>query len=426
MTYDQALLFLNNRIGIGWKLGLESMRRMLNELDSPHRKTKFIHIAGTNGKGSVAAMLASIFRAAGYKTGLYTSPHLVDVRERIRLNGALIGENDFARFLAKIKPVIEKYNATYFETLTTLAFYCFAKEKLDMVVLEVGLGGRLDATNVVDPELAIITSIALEHTDYLGHTLSEIAGEKAGIIKRNCPCLIGILAPEAALRISEIADKQQAPLYSVQDLCQYKIERELIGETTFRVNPTQTTSDEYKIPLNGDFQVGNACLAIAACNLLGRGGWDVKHRHIVAGLNQIGWPARFQVIRRNPLMLFDVAHNVASIEQLVQLLERFCADKKIYIIFGVLKDKDYHQMVQHLATVAFAVQPVAAQSERSFPAQELHDVLKHHKIKTFPPNNVSRGIKRILSEIDENDVLCVTGSHYVVGEAITAIKVLTK
>ena len=214
------------------------MLQMLDELENPHRRSQFVHIAGTNGKGSVAAMLESIYRHAGYKTGLFTSPYLIDVRERLRVNGEMIDENDFCRCIVRLESIIKKYNATYFETLTVLAFLHFAETATDIVFLEVGLGGRLDATNVENPLLSIITSISYDHMEQLGSTLPKIAAEKAGIIKEGRPCLVGEMPLSVDEVIKEFAEKKRSSFYRVQDLYQYNIEKEELGRTKFLAKGT--------------------------------------------------------------------------------------------------------------------------------------------------------------------------------------------
>ncbi|MBN1465798.1 bifunctional folylpolyglutamate synthase/dihydrofolate synthase [candidate division KSB1 bacterium] len=421
MTLEQALAFLESRIVFGWKLGLDSMRRMLAEVDDPHERTRFVHIAGTNGKGSVAAMLESIFRSAGHRTGLYTSPHLVDVRERIRSNGEQIGAADFCRLLHRIRPIIEKYDATYFETLTLLAFLYFDKVKADIVFLEVGLGGRLDATNVVIPELSIITTISFDHTEHLGGTLAKIAGEKAGIIKSGRPCLIGEMAADIVRVFRDRAARMDAPFYQLNALYQYAIEGQELGVTRFSIKGARTAS--YVLGLNGDFQVSNACLAIAACDILSA--WRIDDDHIATGLECVSWPGRFQLIRGEPMIICDVAHNVASIGQLVRTLRQLCAGKKIVFIIGLLKDKDVGQITKMIAEIAHFVQPVEPDSIRAISAQELQSIFAQ-SVNSFPPLTVAEGLRNVLAQAREEWVVCVTGSHYVVGEALTAIKGLTK
>ncbi|MBN1559209.1 bifunctional folylpolyglutamate synthase/dihydrofolate synthase [candidate division KSB1 bacterium] len=424
MTYDRALLFLNSRIVFGWKLGLASMNRMLAELDSPHCKTSFVHIAGTNGKGSVAAMLESIFRSAGYRTGLYTSPHLIDVRERISLNGEQISESDFGDLVDRLRPVIEKYNATYFETLTLLAFVYFAELMADIVFLEVGLGGRLDATNVVVPELSIITTISFDHTEHLGATLVQIAGEKAGIIKNGRPCLLGEMPPDVMAVFVDRAARENAPFYRMNELYHYTIEKQEIGTTSFTIQGGKRNG-RYIVGMNGDFQVSNACLAIAACDVLSSR-WLIKDEEVAAGLKGVGWPGRFQVIHQQPLIICDVAHNVASIGQLVRSLRQLCAGKKIVFVFGLLKDKDVGQITQLIAEIAYLVQPVEPDSARAISAYELHTTLADIGVNLFPPCKVAEGLQNVRTHARDDWVICVTGSHYVVGEALTAIKGLTK
>lgn len=426
MTYEEALDFLNSRISLGWKLGLDSMQRMLAELGNPQHKCRFVHIAGTNGKGSVAAMLHAIFRAAGYKTGLYTSPHLVEIRERIRLNEAEIEPQSFSDLVGEVRPLIEKYNATYFETLTVLAFLYFAVAKTEIVCLEVGLGGRLDATNVVDPELAVITSISFDHTEHLGTSLPDIAKEKAGIIKRGRPCILGAMPPKVAQVFHDIARVQEAPIYDIGDLCQYVVLNEELGRTTFKLDASWGGGGHYTLSMSGEFQVGNACLAIAACHLLSQANWRCGDEAIAAGLLNVNWPGRFQVAQREPLIIFDVAHNIAAIDQLVHVLERHCSEREILFIFGILKDKDIEHITQRLARLARIIQPVAPACERAFPAQELQMMLERYDVEVFPACTVSQGIKNVLPQLKKNAVLCITGSHYVVGEAMTAIKGLTK
>ncbi len=426
MTLELALDFLNSRIPVGWKLGLDSMNKMLSELGDPHQKLKFVHIAGTNGKGSVASMLASIFRNAGYKTGLYTSPHLVDVRERIQYNGEKIEADDFSRLINVVKPVIEKFNATYFETLTVLAFRFFVEKEADLVVLETGLGGRLDATNVVDPELSIITSIDFDHTDHLGATLAEIAGEKAGIIKNNRPCLVGHLPEEALSRIIAKAEQQQAPIYNATDFYQFNVIDETPGQTTFSTIDKKKMSEHFTLALNGQFQVANACIAISACDILKSRGLNIKREHIKSGLRQVVWPGRFQLIRHNPPIILDVAHNVAAVQQLVQQLRRFYGDKKILVCMGVLKDKDYGEMTKEIASIATTVQPVEVQSDRALAARELQNEFQRFNINVLPAKSLSHALHDLISLVDAEAVLCITGSHYVVGEALVLIKDLTK
>ena len=331
MTYEQAILFLDGRIGIGWKLRLDSMRSLLAELDNPHTQFKSVHIAGTNGKGSTAAMLESIFRAAGYKTGLYTSPHLLDVRERIQVNRENISPEHFADLMQRIAPFIEKYGATYFEALTALSFLYFAESNVDIAFIETGLGGRLDATNVILPILSIITSIDFDHTKHLGDTLEKIAAEKAGIIKPGVPCLVGDLPPGAEEVAIQFCEKQNSAFFKAGDIYKLTMLSEKSGATQF-----QSTNDKFpgdmQLSLNGRHQLSNAAIALTACELLLKDGFKVNHQHISFGFSHINWSGRFEIVGQNPTIILDVAHNPASIASLVDLLSNFYADKKIYFV----------------------------------------------------------------------------------------------
>ncbi len=421
MTFFQAEAFLNSRISMGWKLGLHSMQQMMHELGNPQLRCRFVHIAGTNGKGSVAAMLESIFRAAGYKTGLYTSPHLLSVRERIRVEAEDILENAFADLLQRIKPVVETYNATYFETLTALAFVYFAEMETDIVLLEVGLGGRLDATNIVLPELCIINSISYDHTKHLGTTLAEIAREKAGIIKPNVPCLIGDLPTEAQQIIAQTCHDKNSALFSVLEMCQPTERQQELGAERFQVKGTEAFDARYELLLNGEHQITNACVAIAACELLVKKEWNLSVQDIRSGLRGCRWPGRFQIVRHHPMVILDVAHNEASINFLARLLKHFFADRQIIFVFGVLEDKNVKKMCSILAPLANCFQPVAAQNPRALSAQNVFDCCKRFTPSVLPASTVSKGIDAAFSIANEQSVICITGSHYVVGEAIKCL-----
>ncbi|MDZ7346165.1 MAG: bifunctional folylpolyglutamate synthase/dihydrofolate synthase, partial [candidate division KSB1 bacterium] len=322
VTYSEALNFLDSRISLGWKLGLESMNAMLAELGRPQDNVQFIHIAGTNGKGSVAALLASICKAAGYKTGLYTSPHLTDVRERIRLNGRMIEKRRFAQILARIRPVVEQYGATYFETLTAAALVYFAEERAEIVCLEVGLGGRLDATNVVRPLVSVITSISLDHTEHLGSTPAQIAVEKAGIIKAGVPCVIGSLPQEAVQVVRNTCRERGAPFIVADQLIRSQILDMQPQRMTVRLE-SQKLSGIVTSRLVGRRQEDNLRIAAAVCGLLRQEPFLQKQLSAEAfrrGVASCRWPGRFEILRRHPLILVDVAHNLEAMQALKELL----------------------------------------------------------------------------------------------------------
>ena len=425
MTYEQAILFLDSRIGVGWKLGLDSIRRLLADLGNPHEKLKCVHLAGTNGKGSTAAMLESIFRSAGYRTGLYTSPHLLDVRERIQVNRKLIATDHFAGLMQRIAPFIEKYNATYFETLTVLAFLYFAESKLDVIFLETGLGGRLDATNVIVPILSIITSISLEHTQHLGDTLEKIAGEKAGVAKPGVPCLIGELPGDAEKVVSAVCERQNAPLHRASDMVQATMLNDKPGALSFKAAGNKY-SGAVQLGLNGAHQMANAALALAACEVLDNTGFCLPRNLARNGLKNVSWPGRFQILGQHPAVVLDVAHNPASVQCLMTQLDKMYAGKKIYVVIGLMQDKDIQQIASMVSRVAYAVQPVASDFYRALQAHDLLQQFSRYDVVLFDGKTVAQGVTNVLQVCEKEDVVCITGSHYIAGEAMHTINCLTK
>ncbi|MGB5686223.1 MAG: folylpolyglutamate synthase/dihydrofolate synthase family protein, partial [Candidatus Electrothrix sp.] len=298
MNYQEAWEFLDKLQFFKIKLGLDSMNRFLERLGNPHRDLQCIHVGGTNGKGSVGATLCSIFTAAGYQTGFYTSPHLSSVRERFRIGNSYISKEDFARLISKIQTVLDGGQITYFECTTTLALLWFAEQKVDCAILEVGMGGRLDATNVVTPLLSLITNVSMDHEQYLGTTLTEVSTEKAGIIKQGIPVVSGVADDDSGKIIRQTCDERKAPLFLFG--------REFNGSYT----PENKKFWEYHgldgqiladlpMALRGNYQVGNASLALAAVQLLRQQDWAVTEEHIRIGLQQTFWPGRLELFRLN-------------------------------------------------------------------------------------------------------------------------------
>jgi dihydrofolate synthase / folylpolyglutamate synthase len=426
MNYEQATLFLESRVALGWKLGLESMQAMLAELGNPERSLRFIHIAGTNGKGSVAAMMESVFRAAGYRTGLYTSPHLVDVRERIRLNGGMISRRCLAAVIERIRPAAEKFHATYFETLTAAALLFFIEQQADIVCLEVGLGGRLDATNVVIPDVSMITSISFDHTEHLGGTLAEIAAEKAGIIKAGVPCIIGDLPIEAKEVIEQKCRLKKAPLIMASQEFTVTIRDQVPGKMTLNIQGSSPLAVPVRIAFNGQHQAKNVAVVIAACEQLRRAGWRLSSEDFQKGMRKTRWPGRFEIVHAHPTVILDVAHNAAAIAELVTLLTKYYTQWKIIVVIGLLKDKDIQTISRQIADIAHAVQPVEAQSPRALPAAELAQRFSELHAMVLAPGSVAEGVEAVWRMADEKTLICITGSHFVVGEALQKIKGLTK
>lgn len=334
MTYKEATEWLFNQIpnyqnqgGTAYKPGLERMNSFLQELGNPHNNLKIIHVAGTNGKGSVCHMLASVLQEEGYRVGVYSSPHVYDFRERIKINGVFIAEEDVIQFVNCYKDDIIQLDLSFFEITTALSFYYFAKKEVDFAVIEVGLGGRLDATNVVTPILSVITHISIDHTSFLGNTLQEIAGEKAGIIKNNIPAVVGENRTEVIDKIREVAIANQSELSLASHSSISILETDLIGE----------------------FQVENLKTVQTALETLKKTGIGISGLAIQQGLKSVQrntkFFGRFTVLRENPLVIVDVAHNPSGIQNLVEEIKAYKFDQ-LHVVFGASSDKDVLQMMQ--------------------------------------------------------------------------------
>ncbi|MDH4270254.1 MAG: bifunctional folylpolyglutamate synthase/dihydrofolate synthase, partial [Dehalococcoidia bacterium] len=373
----------------------------------------------------VAAMIAQVLSSSGYKTGLYTSPHFHTLRERITIDGSLISEAEFAAAMAEVKPFIEsmKQDAnfrqlTYFEALTALAFAYFQKKRVDFQVLEVGLGGRLDATNIVtSPVVCIITSISLDHTQILGNTLEEIAREKAGIIKSGCWAVISPQPQEAASVISDICRENKAKVLQVgKDVTWHKIGGDLHHQSL--VIESKTGRYQVSIPLLGDFQLENAATAVAALEILGSEGFAIAAGDIAHGLAQVKWPGRFQILQQQPTVVIDGAHNVASMKRLVNSVKAYFPQQRIFLVFGTSCDKDIPGIVNELVSLSPQVIVTQASHSRAAPFSTLVAEFTKRGVEPETRKTVTEAISRALSLASRTDVICVTGSLFVVAEAL--------
>ncbi len=435
MNYSQAEEYLNSFInyeriaGIPYAqrdYGLDHVEELLSRMADPQLAARTVHVAGTKGKGSVSAMIAQVLSASGYKTGLYTSPHLLNLRERIRVDGTLISEAEFAAIIDEIKPFIEAMRQdtyfrlpTYFEVLTVLAFVYFQKKRLDFQVLEVGLGGRLDATNVVArPVVCIITSISLDHTQILGNTLGEIAREKAGIIKPGCWVVLSPQPEEAASVISEICREKEAKVVQVgKDVTWHKIGGDLYHQSL--VIEGRKNIYDFSIPLLGDFQLENAATAVTALEILASAGFAISAANIVQGLARVKWPGRFQILQQHPIVLVDGAHNVASIKRLVSNIKAYFTHKKVFLVFGTSSDKDIPGIINELIPLSPQVIVTrSSHSSRATPTATLAAEFTKQGIEPETKETVAEAISRALSLADRTDIICVTGSLFVVAEAL--------
>lgn len=403
---------------------LRRMDKLLQPLGNPHLGTKTVHIAGTKGKGSTAAMISQVLVSAGYKTGLFTSPHLHTMRERIRINDILISEADFAALVTEIKPIVDMVNKeaafgelTTFEILTSIMFTHFKKNHVDFQVLEVGLGGRLDATNIVNPDVCVITSISLDHTEILGDTISKIAFEKAGIIKPGCIVVTSPQVEEATKVIDQVCRQQQTRLIQVgKDITWYKVGSDLYSQTL--VVKDKNRDYRLTLPLLGDHQLENAATAIATLDALASLDVKISPDDIVHGLRQVSWPGRLQIISREPMLVVDGAHNAYSMRKLNEAVKKSFRYSKCLVIFGTSCDKDIAGMAQELKSFTDHIIITSSCHPRAASISTLSEQFSRLGISVMPAENVGQALSLALSLADKAGLVLVTGSLFVVAEAI--------
>lgn len=410
----QYLYSLGNEVK-SIKMGLDRMRRMVAALDHPERACRIIHVAGTNGKGSTCAMIESGLRAKGLSTGLYTSPHFVDPTERIQLNGKPITELQFSNVFHEMHHVAEALikrgdldmHPTYFESLTLMAFLVFRQARVNTVVLETGLGGRLDATNVVTPVLSVITAIDFDHMQWLGDTIERIAGEKAGIIKPGVPVVVSHQRPEARIPIERAALAAQAPLHDVE---QWKMHVDTMdaygGAYTLTLGDTHL---EVHCPLAGEHQLHNSATAAVALHHLG-----LSPREIFDGLGQAVWPGRLERIHQQPDVFLDGAHNVGGATALAAYIRHFHQGRRVWMIFGVMADKQVDEIARILFPLTHQLILTAPDQARALAAQEIAKLPAAHQARVMP--SLAEALL-VIHEAKPEDVVFITGSLYLVGEA---------
>jgi dihydrofolate synthase / folylpolyglutamate synthase len=418
--------------------GLKHVRQLLQLMGDPHLAVKTVHIAGTKGKGSVAAMIAQVLTVAGYKTGLYTSPHLHSLRERIRIDGRLISEEELAALTATAQPYFEAINAatagqssgisegeagqagqrlTFYEALTALAFSYFESNGADFQVLEVGLGGRLDATNVANPEVSIITPISLDHTQILGNSLTEIALEKAGIIKPGSLVVLSPQPEEAASAINDVCRKQGAKVVRVgRDITWQATGGDLKHQSL--VVHGRSGDHNLSIPLLGDYQLENAAVAVAALETLASLGYRISAADIARGVARVKWPGRFQILNYRPVVLVDGAHNVASMMRLVENIKAYFNYGQIFLIIGSSCDKDIPGMVKELVSLSPRVIATHSSHPRAASPSIVAAEFLNRGIKAGVSDTVAQAISQALSLTGPTDLICVTGSLFMVAETL--------
>ncbi len=410
-------LFGLRRFGI--KLGLATIRRMLAGLGDPQRRYPTVHIAGTNGKGSVASSLATILMEAGYRVGLYTSPHLVRFNERIQVNGKPIADAEILRLHRRVRRVVPPgREPTFFEFTTAMAFDAFAAAQVEWAVIETGMGGRMDATNVITPELSIVTNISLEHREYLGATIPLIASEKAGIVKRRRPVVTGIRQASAWTVLLGAARKRSAPVYRLGR--DFKFRRTGGGQFTYRGIHNVWTG--MASGLAGDYQTINAAMVLAACELLIPKAPRLTIEHIRQGLLTTRWPGRLEIVCQRPLVMLDGAHNLDAARQLARHLRTHFTGRSITMVLGILDDKPYPAMLKLLAPLADRVIATQAQTGRALPAEKIAAGVKGLIRNVCVIRNVGDALAHAMQSAGPESVVLAAGSLYVVGEAKAALE----
>lgn len=416
MNLQELMEFLQSVSWLGSRPGLERITQLMALLGDPQKELKYIHIAGTNGKGSTAAMLSAVLTEAGCKTGLYVSPHLIRYNERMTVNGAEITDEDLCAAAEKVKVQADRMEdkPTEFELITAMALVYFREQNCDIVVLETGLGGRLDATNVIPaPELAVITNLGLEHTEVLGDTIEKIAWEKGGIIKPGCTAVSYDSDPRALEVLRGICKDKQVPLYCSREEDVAVHEQHLEGQV-FSWKGTGPIT----LPMLGEHQLCNAALALEGIKALQARGWRITQEQIRAGLEKTRWPARFEVLAREPLTILDGGHNPQCVRALARALGAYLPGQPVTFLMGVLSDKDYEDMIASVAPFARRFLCVTPDSPRAMPARELARLLREKGFEAESCETVPEAIGKCLS-YDDGPVVAF-GSLYMAGEIRSA------
>jgi dihydrofolate synthase / folylpolyglutamate synthase len=414
LAFIGAERYILSREFFGMKLGLENISRFLSDIGSPQQSFKSIHISGTNGKGSTSAMLASILQSAGYKTGLFTSPHLITFRERVLVNGRPIPARSVVQFIEKYKRELTRRKLTFFEVVTALAFDYFCRTKVDVAVIEVGLGGRLDATNVLNPLLTMTTDISWDHMEQLGHSLAQIASEKAGIIKQGVSHLIGLLPPEATAVMEERCRAKSAVLIPLRSTDFDSSSAP--GFITFHDGAIALR--HVPLALYGTHQTGNAALALKAVTVLRTFGLRISDTAVKEGLKKTRWQGRFQIIQRRnfPLLVCDVGHNVGGVSAFVDSFQKRFPNKKGHFIVGFVQKKEHQKMFDALSQVAAEYRLVKLKTRRSANPREFLSDIDFQGVPAQKVSSLDTAMRSLTKRLTKDDIIVVIGSHYLVGE----------
>lgn len=418
MTYQETLFYIHAVQWAGHKPGLSRTKTLLAGLGNPEQQLKFVHVAGTNGKGSTSAMLASCLVQAGYRVGLYTSPYLYRFNERMQINGVQIPDDTLVELVAKIRPVAEKMQdiPTEFELITAIAMLYFQQQHCDIVVLEVGLGGTLDSTNVIPcPEVAVITALGLDHTAELGSTIAEIAAAKAGIIKAGGRVVSYGGVPEASAVLQAVCAKQHASLTEV-DFSTLALQSQNLQGTTFDFGAYQNLH----IPLLGEYQPRNAALALSALGVLVQKGWHIPKEAIYQGLARVAWQGRCELLQQTPPFLLDGSHNAHGLAATMQSLQCLFPNQKVTFLLGVMADKNIAEMLALLAPYAKQIVTVTPHNPRALPAQQLATRAQAQGIVAMAAQSIEEGVA-LAKEQAGGGVTCALGTLYFSAEVRDAV-----
>jgi len=420
MSLQQNLDYLYSLTRFGIKTGLGNIRKLCSALNNPQDQYPVIHIAGTNGKGTTAAMLASILRESGLNVGLYTSPHLVHFGERIRINENLLTDEQASTMIEELRPLFERTGSTFFESTTVMAFLHFLNKKVDVAVIETGLGGNLDSTNIVRSFISIFTPISFDHTDRLGSELSQIAEDKSGIIKPFSIAVSSVQQEEALEKLRTRAKSQNSDFFYAPDFVK------ISGDVEVKFDGTEIPvehllqpglSGSFKIALPGRHHIDNIQTVLTTVTSLKKEGFNLPDKIVKSGIEKVCWKARLEILRTKPLIYYDVAHNPAAAKVTANFFAEVFTGKKIKILLGIMADKDVKGVLSEFARISNDFIFVDLHDPRGMPPEKLCEIARNMDLKTENAGSAANGIKRLLSECSEEDVILITGSHYL-GEAV--------
>ncbi len=418
-TADEAIAYIHSVFWKGSVPGLSRTNTLLEKMHNPHKDLKYVHIAGTNGKGSTAAMTASILQKAGYTVGLYTSPYIYTFHERMQVNGEMITDRELIDITRYVKPLADSMtdSPTEFELVSCIAFEFFKRRNCDIVVLEVGMGGALDSTNVIPcPEVAVITNIGLDHTDVLGNTLEEIAMNKAGIIKEGGNAVIYRGEPSVEAVFTQVCQEKNVTLRKA-DFAGLQLKSHDLFQQVFDCGDYR----DIHLPLLGNHQLHNAAVVLAVAETLIENGWNISRQNIYDGIRDVSWPGRFDIVSRDPLFIIDGGHNPQCLEALVKNIQDYLSDRQIIALTGVLADKDYGDMYRPVMPYIQQFVCVTPPNPRRLPAQELAQHLQKAGATAIACEDIRSGVRKAIELCGDNGAVLCFGSLYTIGDIRNAL-----